>query len=205
MLSKNIKDMQQSPLKKIKLRVNEEIQMTVRSSLWIKFWPIVLATFLILLSFFLIYPLFQFGWSGIIIFFVLLFAGLFVSLRVFVSYYRTVFMVTSQRLADIEQKGFFNYSVSEIAYGNVADVSYQAKGVIRSIFGLGDVLIFMKRSDAFKIKIPMVKNPERVVDVILLSQSKMSEAENDGFRAEYLLDKIRKKIGDEKFEALISD
>lgn len=62
-------------------------------------------------------------------------------LRTWVSWYYTIYVLTSYRIMIINQHGFFGREVSELALSNIQNVNYKIKGMQASIFGFGDVIV----------------------------------------------------------------
>jgi len=60
---------------------------------------------------------------------------------VFIDYYLDVWIVTTHRIVDIEQKNLFNQVVSEQSLAMVQDVSSNIKGVFPTFLEYGDVII----------------------------------------------------------------
>ena len=52
-----------------------------------------------------------------------------------------IFIVTDQRIIDIDQKSLFNKRVSEATWDKVQDVTYEIKGVTATFFDYGSVFI----------------------------------------------------------------
>lgn len=59
----------------------------------------------------------------------------------FIDYYLDVWVVTNERLLNIEQKGFFSRVIAEIRYYRVQDVASEVKGIISTLFNYGDVTV----------------------------------------------------------------
>ena len=60
---------------------------------------------------------------------------------VFIDYYLDVWIVTTDRIVDREQKGLFNLTISEQSIKQVQDVSSNMKGIFPTLLEYGDVLI----------------------------------------------------------------
>ena len=202
MLEKNI-------LKNVSLRSTEEFRGIVRQSLWHYFWQILIIAVLITLPFFLIYPLFKKGEVGISIFFLLLISGLIMAGRLFYVYNHTAFIMTTDRLIDIDQKGFFNKAVSEVLYDKVQNVSFKTKGIFRSVMKIGDIdvdLTGIAGGRITKIKLKTIKRPKEVVATIVKLQEKfLATKMPDREPAVKLLQRIKKRLGPDKFARLIAD
>lgn len=67
--------------------------------------------------------------------------GLMFLFQYFLDYWLDVFIVTDKRILDINQKGLFNRTVSELRLYRTQDVTTEVKGVVHSIFDYGDVFI----------------------------------------------------------------
>ncbi len=59
----------------------------------------------------------------------------------FVDYYLDVWIVTNERLINIEQKGLFFRTIAELRYYRVQDVASEVKGILPTLFHYGDVTV----------------------------------------------------------------
>lgn len=84
---------------------------------------------------------------------------------VFIDYYLDIWIVTTHRIIDIEQKGLFNHQVAEQSLEMVQDVSSRVKGVIPTLFDYGFVLV---QSAAAKVlfEFKQIPEPAAVAQVI---------------------------------------
>ncbi|MFA4871532.1 MAG: hypothetical protein WC610_00510 [Patescibacteria group bacterium] len=193
-------------LKNINLREGERIKRIVRRSTWHYFWPIILAIILIILPFFLIYPLFQRGWWGMAIFFLLLIFGVWLILRIYFSHFFTVFVMTNMRVIDFDQRGLFNQVVTEALYGKIGDVSCESRGAVNAILRLGNIYINLLNKGRVKLKLSAIKNPQSVVgDILYWQENYLKGNSAGGAQAGFLLNKIKEKMGDDAFNKLITD
>ena len=144
---------------------DEETLLEVRNH-WAPCMPKILISFVwIVLPFFFLFPLIQLGTVGVAVFFALVFSGIFFAARSWVAWSKTVFIVTSQRIIDIDQNGFFSRTVSEAAYSDIEDVSWSRKGIMPAILGYGNLEIKIKGAAA-DLEIFSVRFPEYVQSVI---------------------------------------
>ncbi len=145
--------------KKISLREDEEIILVLHHHP-ITFWKqILLTAFLILLAFFLMFFLLSLGPIGVALFLALLLTGVSYGLREFYIWYFNVFIITNQRIFDLDQKGFFNKTVSELSLEKILDICYSVQGFWQTILKLGTIKI-----QAASVKL-MIKNVRQVVQV----------------------------------------
>lgn len=59
----------------------------------------------------------------------------------FIDYYLDVWIVTNDRLIDIEQRGLFHRSVTEVDLYRIQDVTTNTSGIFGTIFKYGDVTV----------------------------------------------------------------
>ncbi len=60
---------------------------------------------------------------------------------VWVDYYLDIWIITNERLLDIEQIGFFNRVVSELDLKRIQDITSRVYGVLPTMFGFGNIKI----------------------------------------------------------------
>lgn len=169
-------------IKKINLKAGEEVVSVVRHDV-LTLWLRILAAFLlIVLPFFLIFPLFKMGYWGVVIFLFLIALGLAYGLRVFVVWYYNAFIITNQRIIDIDQRGFFERIVSEAPYEKIQDASYRVRGIFGTVFHYGDVRI-QTAGATVELEIHNISCPETIqqliVDLSHLNQRKSRETGAD--------------------------
>ncbi len=135
--------------------------------------PTIVSILFIIIPFFLMYPLFRWSNWGVVVFFVLVGIGILLALRVFVIYSYNVFMITNERIIDIDQRGLFDRTVSEITYDKIQDVSFRRKGVLQTVLHYGNVIV-QTASSQVNIELNGVKNPEYVQQVIVETQKEVA-------------------------------
>lgn len=150
---------------KINLRIDEKIVMVLHHHPIGFAKQIIVAVFLILLSFFLMYPLFNYlDQLGMALFIALLATGIFYGGREFFIWYYNVFIITNQRIIDIDQRGFFEKIVSEVPYENIIDISYYVKGFWQTVLKLGTVKI---KAGGVDLILKNIKEVIRVNQILL--------------------------------------
>ena len=199
-----ITPMENRIINKINLRPEEEIIQVVRRY-FLTLWPnIGLSLLLILVPFFFLFPLFRLGYWGVIIFSFLILSGLFYGIRKIAIWYLNVFVITSKRVIDIDQRGFFDQIVSEVSHKKIKDVSCRIKGFWQTIFHYGKVRV--KTSiDNLELEFSGVKNPEAVQDTIL-DEARLKEREENEDGEDIARDEDFSEeesyISDEEFESV---
>jgi len=169
---------------KIEFEENEEVIAVIRKHPICLAKPIfVLIFFLVLISFFL--KFFLASLAGFIILLVILCILLGYSLSHFLLWYFDIFLVTNQRLIDIDQKGIFRKEISETSLDKIQDVKCQF-GIIGRIFGFGDLEI-ESAGTLGKIIFHFIPSPEKFQEIIQSAKKRASsftsaEASANNFR-----------------------
>ena len=193
-------------IRKIISRSDEAVYDIIRPSLWSRFWQIILAVILVNLPFFLIYPLFLRGYWGVAIFVALLIIALLYLLRVYLGRYYTALIITNKRLVDASLNGFLDFSAITILYGKIQDVNYKSKGLIKNLFKIGDIYITFIKDQETLVKLPSIKNPHRVVEMIIEQRDRYLKEKRQvqGQEAIRILARLKKQLGEDKFNRLVS-
>lgn len=167
-------------LKKV-IKEDEEIIELVRKYPLVFFWPILVSTVFIIAPFFFLYPLFHWSAWGVLVFFVVLGIGVLLLFRIFFVYSFNVFIITNQRIIDIDQRGLFDRTVSETIYEKIEDVSFRIKGIIQTIFHYGSIVI-QTAANQVNIELQGIKDPERIHHIIVENQQNHSLPGNSEIR-----------------------
>lgn len=93
----------------------------------------------------------------------------------FIDYYLDVYIVTNERIVNIEQDGFFRRKISELHLHQIQDVNAQVKGVFATLLHYGDIYIQTageRENFIFKV----VPNPYRISKIIVDLHEEILEA-----------------------------
>ena len=94
----------------------------------------------------------------------------------FIDYYLDVYIVTNERIVNIEQNGFFKRKISELHLHQIQDVNAEVKGTFATLMHFGDIHIQTAGElDNFTFK--AVPNPYRISKIIVDLQETILEAE----------------------------
>lgn len=128
---------------------------------------------LILIGSFLFFPFFFSEFSGVAYwrFFLFLENTFFLFLWLFgfllwVDYYFDVWIVTNERIINIEQKGLFVREMSELHFASVQDVTSEVIGVIPTILNYGDVTV-QTAAEKGRFVFRQVPDPYKVKDLVI--------------------------------------
>ena len=84
----------------------------------------------------------------------------------FIDYWLDALIITEKRILDIDQKGLFNRTVSELRLYRTQDVTADVKGLIRTLFDYGDVYV-QTAGEAERFHMEDMPHPNRVAKMIL--------------------------------------
>jgi len=185
--------------KNLILNEDEDIAKLIRQPIIILIAFLIIPITLVSSAFFFLYPLFSWGNKGIAIFTALIIIGLFWLIRNIVVWYWKVFIVTSQRIIDFDQKGIFQKIVSDIPLTKIQDVFYQIKGFGQTLTRIGNVNIILADNKT-KIEIRNIHQPRKIQQLIL-----QLKADTLKDKMVSMVKKIKAGIGEEKFNQILNE
>lgn len=142
----------------LKLKEQEKILDEILQYGVVKIWQYLVGFLLITSAFFFMFWFFDKGLYGSVAFALLIVLGLFIIFRNYYLWKKNVFYITTHRLIDIEQRGFFERIVSEITYDKIEDVHGKINGFWGMVLRFGSVVI-QTGAGQVKIVLPKVKRP----------------------------------------------
>ncbi|MBU1088981.1 hypothetical protein KKA02_03860 [Patescibacteria group bacterium] len=95
-----------------------------------------------------------------------------VAFEKFLSWYFNVFIVTEERVVDIDFNNLLNKEISDAKISMIQDVTYTVTGVSQTIFNYGDVFI-QTAAEIPVIEISQIPNPNTVAKI--LQQMRLEE------------------------------
>lgn len=84
----------------------------------------------------------------------------------FINYYLDTWIITTERIIDINQKGLFSRVISEQRLEKVQDVTSETNGLFPTIFAYGDVLI-QTAGEQKRFHFREIPNPDAIRDLII--------------------------------------
>lgn len=149
----------------VQLKDAEDVRLVVRRHAVTMASGLLGSLALIVIPFFLLFPLFSFGIIGIILFALAVGSGIVIALRTLILWDADVFVVTTFRLVDVDQRGVFSRFVTEALLTAVQEVSWKRRGFIDTLFRVGTLTI-----QAQGISAPMVVSrvgrPEKIHELV---------------------------------------
>ena len=88
------------------------------------------------------------------------------SFFIWVDYFLDIWIITSARVINVEQRGFFARNTSELDYTHIQDVTSEVEGIIQTIFGYGDVYVQTAGAEG-KFMFRHVGKPEKIKTLIM--------------------------------------
>ena len=149
----------------IRLDKSEEIVHIAKKHFLVHFAFWLLSFFFVVLPFFFMFWLFGQGMWGQIVFFSSIVIGLAILIRTVFLWNKNSAIITTHRVIDVEQRGFFDKTVTEIPYEELDYVTGKIKGLGGTIFRYGTVII-KNQSGSMSILLEKVKHPVRLQEKI---------------------------------------
>lgn len=85
---------------------------------------------------------------------------------IWIDYYFDVWIITNERVINIEQKGLFVRSVSELKFSRIQDVTSEVRGMIPTILNFGDVKVQTAAEEEFFL-FRQVPDPYHIKDILM--------------------------------------
>lgn len=93
---------------------------------------------------------------------------------IWIDYYFDVWVITNERIVNIEQKGLFAREVSELKFSNVQDVTSTVEGLLPTVLNYGDVYV-QTAGEKERFVFRMVPDPYAVKDKIMRLSQKATD------------------------------
>lgn len=158
----------------LSLRKDEKLVIVVRQHWWALTAPAITLAFLIIAPAIVVLfssvnsfvqitptsPLFKFA-TALYFLFLVIFAFL-----VWMEYYLDVWIITTRRIIDIDQKSLFHRVVSEIPLSRIQNVTIDINGIIETFLKFGDITV-ETAGEFGKFTMPNSPLPNEIKDAIL--------------------------------------
>ncbi len=159
-----------------------------------QFFPIFLMTLLLFVSYYfqsLFYSFFNDSLIKEFMFFIRNLFFMFIWMTFFIiwiDYYFDIWIITDQHIVNIEQKGLFARTVSELEIEKIQDVTTEVKGLIPTFLNYGNLLV-QTAAEKDRFTFHNIPDPYSVRDLTMKLQAKQEALEENEFG-----DMLRKKI-----------
>jgi len=110
------------------------------------------------------------------------------SFMIWIDYYFDIWIITSERIINIEQKGMFSRKASELRFSKIQDVTTSVQGFIGTVLNYGDVTV-QTAGEVGEFIFRTVSDPYKIKDIIMDLQKKNEHNKQEEF-GEMLKEKI---------------
>ena len=93
-------------------------------------------------------------------------------------------IITNERIIDINQRDFWSRDVSSVLLVRVQDVESDVSGLFHTLFGFGRVTVESAGADATKTCMKGLSNPRRVRDLIMKEAMRARKEEFSSIKTE---------------------
>lgn len=149
----------------LQLKDAEDVRLFVRRHPMTLTWPLLGALVLIALPFFFLFPLFALGALGIVLFCVSIFAGILLALRTLLIWDSDVFIITTLRLIDVDQRGLWSRFVTETPLEHIQDTRWERRGVFCTLFRVGSITVKATGLEQPMIAV-FIPHPEQIHELV---------------------------------------
>lgn len=94
------------------------------------------------------------------------------------KYFLTVWVITSHRIVDIDQIGFFRRKVSSFLLIRMQDVTTDVQGILATLIGYGNINVETAGSNE-KFRMSGIRSPEYIRDVIMTEVAKLHHEQRE--------------------------
>jgi len=92
------------------------------------------------------------------------------------DFYLDAWIVTNERIININQRGFFNREISELKLTKIQDVTSEIVGFVPTILGFGDIIV-QTAGEVERFEFHQIPNPNEVKNIIVELQEKERKSE----------------------------
>lgn len=99
-----------------------------------------------------------------------------------ITWYRwwnDLYILTNLRLVDVDQKGLFHRTVSEIPLENIQDVSFETNGIIQTALNYGAVIV-QTSSVTTQVELADVTDPQAIQQTVLRTVADVKKGHRTG-------------------------
>lgn len=153
------------PMKQLHMDQDEKVLLVTRRYFLTLLWEVAVAFFLIVMPFFLMFPLFAWGRWGVAFFVYSVAVGAVVLLKIFVMWRFNTLMITSKRVIKTKQKGFFDRTISEMLISRINDVSHRVHGIWATAFHFGTLHIVAGNGQTV-LDFEHMKDPQQALRIL---------------------------------------
>lgn len=149
----------------IDLHPTEEIIALIRRSPFMYAWGFVIGVLWTVLSLVLFFPLIHLGWFGWCLLIFGFLSGCWYLTGIWRRWHETVFLVTSERIVDIDRSHWRRRFIYEWNVADLVSAKVESEGLLLRLFGLKTVHIMMK-NPKMRIECHGIRHAENVKQLL---------------------------------------
>ncbi|OGD67105.1 hypothetical protein A3F08_00920 [Candidatus Berkelbacteria bacterium RIFCSPHIGHO2_12_FULL_36_9] len=148
---------------------DEKVILVIRQSPWVFFYPglIVILVIALYLAFFYFFQNKGFAFYSAMATLIIV---VYIISRTWFVWWSQVYLITSDRVLSVEQKGWFDRSMSESNLENILFINHEVKGPVQTMFNFGNVRIRASGVVEDELVFTNVYNPYEVQQEIVKAQ-----------------------------------
>jgi len=140
-------------------------------------WKLLISLIVIASPFFFLALLLRLDRIGWVFFTVILVIGLYYGFRTVFIWRANRFYITTEKIIDVDQKGFFDKTVSQCALEKIIDISFNYKGVTQNLMNFGNISILIGQGST-KIFLKNIPHPQKVQRILSASIDEVKQKLN---------------------------
>ncbi len=157
------------------LSQDEEVMGTYRSHAAVVVVRLLPFCLFIILTCLFLFPFLSLGLKGIMLFALLILIWLIFIVTLLSQWIGTITVVTSRRIMQITRTSMFKKQVKEFQLETITEISYDCKGILQTLFSLGDMQITALYTGTRYTILRNVECPQRVLDRISHTISRLQK------------------------------
>jgi uncharacterized membrane protein YdbT with pleckstrin-like domain len=110
------------------------------------------------------------------------------SFMIWIDYYFDIWVITSERIINVEQKGLFSREVSELRYSKIQDVTMEVNGFLPTVLNYGDIRV-QTAGEEEEFLFRTISDPYTIKGIIMKLQKQNEDESADQF-GEMIKEKI---------------
>ncbi len=147
---------------------NEKLILLTRQHRIVLAQPLIKAFLLIVMAVIISPKLLEFSWGMLLLLFWII-ASIAYVVHYLLVWRLNCYIITNQRIIDINQINLFRRIVAEVDLGNIQEAVYEISGPLETLFNFGTVKIKLATTQSM-IGLEKISNPQEVRDILSEAQ-----------------------------------
>lgn len=96
---------------------------------------------------------------------------------IWTDYYLDMWVITSKRLIDVEQFGFFHREVSTLRMEQIQDITVETRGIVATLLNFGNIHV-QSAAESREFTIRGIPNPQKIKELIFKQHDRVIEKDS---------------------------